>query len=140
MRGFFLARKVAGYGGAAAPPFRQLQRPADDVVLKVLVGHVHLRRADAAAHRDAGGVNRFGIAGDQRMPPVEVLALGEEHIGAGRRQPVDGFEGFRRQAHAIVDLFEPVRIVAAAAGFAVQQPAADVGVEGLRVLPLLRAY
>src|ERR1700691_4507421 len=49
---------------------RQLERPIDDVVLKVGVRHIHFRRADAAAYRDAGAVHRFRITGDKRMPPV----------------------------------------------------------------------
>src|SRR5579864_8661587 len=94
-----------------------------------------LRRADAqfatpAAHRDAGGVDGLGIAGHQRVPPVQVLALGEQHIGAGRRQPGDGFEVFGREPHAVVDLFQPMPVVAAAAGLAVEQPAAHAGVIG----------
>src|ERR1700721_3134551 len=64
------------------------------------------------------------------MPPVQVLALGQPHIGAGRRQPGDGLEASRRQPHAIIDLFEPMLVVAAATGVSVQQPATDIGVVG----------
>src|SRR5665213_2298866 len=74
---------------ASLPPLprrlRQFQRPAHDVVLEILVRHIDLRGADTASYRDAGGMHSFRIAGDQRMPPVEVLALCHSHIGAGRR-------------------------------------------------------
>src|SRR5208282_6724885 len=45
-------------------------------------------------------------------------------------QPGDGFEGFRCKPHTIVDHFESMFVIAAAAALAVEQPAADVGVEG----------
>ncbi len=111
-------------------------RPADDVVLEVLVRHGLFGRAHAASDRNARGVHGFGVTGDERMPPIQVPALANEHVGAGRRQPIDGFEGFGRQPHAILDLFEPVGIVAAAAGLAVEQPAADIGIIGIRVVAL----
>ena len=69
--------------------------PVDDVVFE----RAGLAFADrAAAHRDAGLVHGLGIAGHQRMPPGEVLALGQPAIGAGRRQPVDLAHLGRRQA------------------------------------------
>src|SRR5580658_2526343 len=72
-------RAVSNPGRLASPPccLRQLQRPADDVIFELAVGHVHFAGIDAAAHRDAGGMDGFGIAGHQRVPPVEILALGE---------------------------------------------------------------
>src|SRR5262249_6338092 len=63
------------------------------------------------------------------MPPIEIAAFGEQHIGARRRQPFDAFEILRRQPDAIVDTFESVLIVAAAAAMPVQQPASYIGVE-----------
>ena len=83
-------------------PLRQFLRPADDIILEVLVRHGLFGRAHAAPDRDTSGVHGFGVAGDKRMPPVEVPALGNQHIGAGRRQPIDGFEALRRQLHAIL--------------------------------------
>src|SRR5580692_6235152 len=60
------------------PPrrFGQFLRPAHDVILKILVRHGLLGRAHAAPYRDTGGMNGFGVARDQRVPPVEVPALG----------------------------------------------------------------
>src|SRR5262249_12965746 len=48
-------------------------------------------------------------------------------IGAARRQPVDLRQRFGRELDAVVDDAEAVRIVAAAAGLAVEQAAADIG-------------
>ena len=106
---------LSGFNVSRLRRLRQFQRPAHDVVFEILVGHVLLSRADPAAHRDAGRMHGLGIARDQRMPPIKVPALGQEHIGAGRRQPGDVFQILRREPHAIVDLFEAVRVVAAAA-------------------------
>src|SRR5580704_4616302 len=60
------------FGSSASPPcrLRQLQRPADDVVFELAVGHIHFAGIDAAAHRDAGGMDGLGVAGHQRVPPV----------------------------------------------------------------------
>src|SRR5580692_7442684 len=79
------------FGSLASPPcrLRQLQRPTDDVVFELAVGDIHFAVIDAAAHRNAGGMDGLGIAGHQRMPPVEVLARGEQNVGAGRREPSD---------------------------------------------------
>jgi hypothetical protein len=66
-------------------PLRQLERPTHDMLFEIFVWHILFARQHMGADRDAGGVYRFRIAGDERMPPVEILALGEQHIGAGRR-------------------------------------------------------
>ena len=78
------ARREAGYevAPADAPPrrLRQPQRPADDVILEVLVRHLGLARPDAAADGDAGGVHGLRVAGHERMPPIGGPSLGEQHV------------------------------------------------------------
>src|SRR5271169_518231 len=134
-----LSDTPTGAGKLLPPPraLRQFLRPADDVVLEILVRHGLFAGAQAAPYRDSGRMHGLGVSGDERMPPIEVPALGNEHIGAGRRQPIDGFEALRRQSHAVMHLFEPIPIVAAAAGLAVEEPAADIGVIGVGVVALL---
>src|SRR5262245_6270901 len=68
---------------------RHAQRPIHDAVLKIVVRDFVLARADAPAHRDPGLVNGFGIARNERVPPVEIASLGQKAIGAARRQPYD---------------------------------------------------
>src|ERR1017187_3089578 len=72
---------------AAARAFGHLPRPTDDVLLELGVRHVLLARAHAPAHRDAGRVHRLGVAGDQRVAPVEFAPPGQQAIAAGRREP-----------------------------------------------------
>ena len=67
------------------------------------VGDVVLVSSDAPAHRNAGLVHGLGRARDQRMPPLQVLALGDQPIAAGRRQPFDAAHGLRRQLDAVAD-------------------------------------
>src|SRR4029079_19545745 len=145
---------VAGssYWEATAPPlsfdaalprgFGHLARPAHHVLLKVVLRHLILGELDAPAHRDAGGVHGVRIARHQRMPPVEVAPLRQEPVGAGRRQPGNLPDIARRELDAVRDLLTPARIIAAAAGLRVEQPAADVGehgVAGVDVLELVEA-
>src|SRR5262249_34692473 len=91
---------------------------------------------------DARGVDRLRIAGNERVPPVEITPGGDELVGAGRRQPGDGADILRRQAHAILDLGAAIFIVPAPAGGAVQEAAAHVGeidIAGVLVLELTQA-
>jgi len=106
------------------------------MVLEVLVGHLGLARPDTAPNGNAGCVHGLRITRHERVPPIEVLALGEQHVGARRRQPGDRFQAFGRELDAIIDLFQAVRVVTAAAAVAVEQAAADIGVVG-PVGPLL---
>src|SRR4051812_34802316 len=73
--------------GPLLPPraLRQQRRPLHDVVFEVGIGNLGLGALNAAAHGDAGFVHRVRIAGDQRMPPVEIAAFGDEAIAAARR-------------------------------------------------------
>jgi len=107
-------------------------RPIDDAVFERFVGHVVFGIAHASAHRDARLVHGVGIARDERMPPVKVLALVELAVGAGGRQPFDLVHHLGGEPHAIVDLFAPMSVIAAAAALAIEQPAADVGEIGRR--------
>src|SRR5690348_1970741 len=111
----------------ATRPLGNPQRPTDDPLLEFVFLDGLLARANPPAHRDACRVHTVGIAGEQRMPPVEVAALREEAIGAGRRQPTKLADVFRLQADAVVDLVRAALIVAAAAALAVEQTATDIG-------------
>ena len=53
---------------------------------------------NAGAHRDAGRMHALRIAGDERVPPVEIVAVRDQAVGAGRRQPVELGEIVRRSA------------------------------------------
>ena len=101
------------------------------MVLQFVVRHIEFVGANAPAHRYPGGVYAVGIAGYQRMPPVEVMALGQQYIGAGRRKPFDLFEAFGRQPDAIIDQVQPAFVIAAAAAVSVEESATNVGVKGL---------
>ncbi len=72
-------------------------------------------------------MHRVGIAGHQRMPPRQVLAVRQAAIRAGRRQPVDRAHFRRCQGHAIGHAAVAMRVIAALAGFQVQQAARDIG-------------
>ena len=111
-----------------SPGPRRAARPIDDVVFERAGAALADR---AAAHRNAGLMDRIRVAGHQRMPPGEVLALGDPAIGAGGRQPVDLPHFRRRQADAVGHAAAAVGVVAAPAGVQVEQAAGDVG-EGQR--------
>src|SRR5690606_23748213 len=61
-------------------------RPRHHVILELLVRNRVLADG-AAADGDAGSVDRLRVAGDKRMPPVEVAPLVDQTIGAGGGQP-----------------------------------------------------
>jgi hypothetical protein len=79
-----------------------------------------------AAHGCAGGVNGVGIAGHQRMPRVEILALVHQPIRAGLRQPREFGYVLRRESHAVRHGFFAVRVIFAAAGLAIKQATMDI--------------
>ena len=91
-------------------------------------GHRALAGRDPPAHGDAGLMHGLRIAGDERMPPIEVAALGHEPIGAGGRQPAPVAGVLGRDALAIVHAARAMGIVGAAAGLAIEEPAGDVGI------------
>src|SRR5262249_15611590 len=87
-------------------------------------------------------MNGVGIARDQRMPPIEVAALGHEAVAAARRQPVKGSYIFWRQPNAIGNLVGAVRIILASAKAGIEKLAGNVGEvdrPGILVLQLLQA-
>ena len=101
------------------------------MVFQLVIRHVELGRAYTPAHRDPGGVYGLGIAGDQWMPPIQIVPLGQQRIGAGRRKPFNLFEVFGRQTDAIVDQVQPILVIPAAAAVPVEESATDIGVKGL---------
>jgi len=67
-------------------------------------------------------------------PEPVVVPVGDAPVGAGRRQPNDSVDVPGRQPHAVLHLGGPVRVVPAAAGFAIEQPAAyvrEIGARGI---------
>ena len=67
------------------------------------------------------------VAGDERVPPIEVAPLLHEPVGAGRRQPGEAAHALRRELHAIRHEAAAVLVVLAAAALPVEQLAGDVG-------------
>src|SRR5262249_56735274 len=65
------------------------------------------------------------------MPPGEILALRNEAVGAGRRQPCQPPHIARGEPHAVFHPGVTVGVVAATAFVAVEQLAADVSEQGL---------
>ena len=61
------------------------------------------------------------------MPPGKIAALGNQPVGAGRRQPAEASHRSRGQFDAIVHLAAAVRIIGTAAGPRVEELAGDVG-------------
>ena len=118
---------------------RLAARPLDDVVLE----RPGTPLADRpAAHGNARLVNRAGVAGHQRMPPGEPLALGNAPIRAGWWQPIDFAHRLGREPDAVRHPAGPVGVVAALAGPQVEQSARDVGerqVVGVLVAQLVQA-
>src|SRR5262249_8016469 len=90
-----------------------------------------LGRAHPPAHRDPGGMYGLGVAGNQWMPPIQVMPLGQQHIGAGWRKPLNLFEAFGRQADAVIDQVEPILVVAAAATVCAEQSATYISIKDL---------
>ena len=72
-------------------------------------------------------MNRFRIAGNQRMPPVKFAPFGDQPIRAGRWHPFDLIDILGCQHHAIGDEALAFRIIGAGAGADIKQPAGDIG-------------
>ena len=60
------------------------------------------------------------------MPPGKIAALGNQPVGAGRRQLAEASHRSRSQFDAIMHLAAPVRIIGTAAGPCIEKPAGDV--------------
>ena len=82
----------------------------------------------AAANGDTGLMDRLGIARNQRMPPVEVLALVDQTVGAGRRQPFQAGQIGGSKFDAIGHQERALDIIGAQAGAHIQEPAGNVGI------------
>ena len=84
----------------------------------------------------------FGIAGFERVPGVQVLAGGHQPIGAGLGEPAHGLDLGGRQRDAVGYIALPFRVVGAAAGLPVEQPAGDIAIgdfAGIDVFQLVQA-
>src|SRR5882724_9997680 len=116
-----------------------LADPIDDMVFQI----AGLSLGDhAAPHRDARLMHGPGIAGDQGMPPCQVLALSQQPIGAGLGQPIEAPDIARRQLYAIRHQLLTVLIILAAAVPEIELAAGDIGevqLAGIRVPQLLQA-
>src|SRR6202050_3635187 len=70
------SRRISGFWPLFQPrPLGQQRRPSHDMILEIGVGDVVLGALHATANRNTGLMNGIGIAGDQRMPPIEIASL-----------------------------------------------------------------
>jgi hypothetical protein len=102
-----------------------------------LLREICFARGDPPAHGNAGLLHALRPTRDQRMPPGEAAPLGEPPIGASHWQPWEFAHRFRRKFDAIPYVLLPVLIVATAAGMAIEQAAADVGVVNVAAILVL---
>ena len=118
------------FGGTA-----RLFRPGNDSVFRIdssgLSDHL-------APNRNPGAMDRFGIAGNERMPPEQVFSFGDQPIGAGRGQPSAASREFRSYPDAVGHAIAAVAIIAASATALVEQPAGDVGVRDLACMDVFQ--
>src|SRR6202012_6034878 len=125
-------RNFSGFWPLFEPrPLRQQRRPLHDVILEIGIRDLVLGALHPSAHGNAGLMHGVGIARHQRMPPIEIAALGDQFVAAAWRQPV-----------AIRNLVRAVLVVLAGAQPGIQQFAGDVGeidIAGILVLKLLQA-
>src|SRR6056297_3763690 len=108
------------------------------MLFPVVFRHVELRDC-AMLHRDARVMYALRIAGNQRMPVIERLALVKQLIGAGFGQPVGvalNRVGFERDAFRYELLADG--ILRAAAGGIVEQATGDSGQLHLASLVILQ--
>lgn len=127
----------ANHQGSSANPSGFVVEHIVEIVVRP--GKVGLAGLDPSADRDAGLVHGFGASRNQPVPPVEVMPLRDQPIGAGPGQPADGAHILRRQPDTVRNPRQPVGIVGTAAAFGVEQPATDarpVDFAGILVLQL----
>ena len=90
---------------------------------------VFFRHAALGEHAPGLGnplvVYRIAVAADQVVPQWQILAFADQSIAAGRRQPFELFGLARGEMNAVRDKLTPVRVIAALAGFQIQQFAGD---------------
>src|SRR5438552_9264949 len=96
-------------------------------VVKIVVwlGQIGFLGFHPAADRNPSLVHGLGASRHKSVPPIEIVALGDEPVGAGLGQPGDGPHVLRRQPDAVRHARQAVGIVRAAAFIGVEQPAAD---------------
>ena len=112
--------------------FWETSRPSHNAVLELLFADVILACADPSAHGDAGLVDCLRIAGDEWMPPVEIVAVRKAAVCAGGRKPDDPIDVPGGQPDAVLHLRRTVVVAAATASVAVEQPATHIGKIGAR--------
>lgn len=105
------------------------------------VGFVIFQRQAVLGHGPAGdgyarGVDRLPAAGFEVMPVKQILALVNEAVGAGGRQPGQFLQQLRAKIDAVRDKGQPVVVIGTAAGGTVEQTAGDVGKEDLARIPV----
>ena len=100
--------------------------------------HIVFARSNAAAYRNACGVHRFRIIGDEWMPPVEIMPFCEPAVSASRRKPDQSLDIARRKPDAILYLGGPIAVVAAFACRAVEETAGHV--RKVRPLAIVRIF
>src|SRR6185312_4658519 len=129
-------RRIPIHPAASALGARLAVRPLDDPVRPMFGAKVGLARLHPAADRDARLAHARWRARDERMPVEQVFALGDEPVGARHREPGEFANRGRRQSHAVGNPGVAALVIEAAAGLAVEQPAADVGEMNLAILVL----
>ena len=106
---------------------RRFPRPIHDMI--GIIGKLDLifGRPGPILHGNPRLVHACGRSRDQRMPPGKIAALGDQAIGAARRQPGEFADLGWGQFDAVAHFAAPVRIIGAAAGSLVEEFAGDVG-------------
>ena len=82
-------------------------------------------------------MHRFRVPGDQGMPVLEILPLGDQAVGAGAWQPGEFFHLLPGEHDAIGHLALAPRIELTAARLEIEPAAGDRGIGHLRRVPVL---
>jgi hypothetical protein len=83
-------------------------------------------------------MHRFRIAGNKIVPPVEILAITHQRIGAGGRQPADLMDLLEVQLDTIRHGGAAVFVVGASTALAIEQHTADRGERHFAGVPVLQ--
>ena len=97
------------------------------MIHKILQMDLMFERFYPSAHGYAGLVDSFRIAGNERMPPRQILTICNQSIRTSRWQPGEAADLLRRQAHAVSHLLGAACIIRAAAALHIQEGAAHIG-------------
>src|ERR1019366_5304414 len=106
---------------------RRLSWPVHDMVRIIGKPDLFFRYTDTTLNGNPRLMHAHRRSRDERMPPGKIAALGNQPVGAGRRQPAKASHGRRSQFDAITHPAVAVRIIGAAAGSHVEKLAGDVG-------------